>query len=73
MQKQGRGMFNYEVFKSAYDNDPRIQNIVTNFNKDEIELKQSESDDIPDSAKDVNQDNTVSNMAKNATDLGDKI
>lgn len=71
MQKQGRGQFNYEIFKAAYDSDPRIQSIVTNFDKRQIELKQDEMDDIPDSAKQPSSDNTVSKMAKNATDLSD--
>lgn len=69
----GRGMFNYEVFKAAYDSDPKIQEIVTNFDKNQIEIKQDEMDDIPDSATEPNVDNTVSNMAKNATDLGDNL
>lgn len=73
MQNMGRGMFNYEVFKAAYDSDPRIQAIVTNFDKNQIDLKQDETDDIPDSAKTPNVDNTVSNMAKRATDLGDNL
>jgi hypothetical protein len=69
LQNQGRGQFNYEVFKAAYDADPRLQALVTNFDQDKIEFKTSEVDDLPNtqgSSKD-----TVSNMAKRAVDLKD--
>lgn len=69
MQNQGRGQFNYETFKAAYDADPRLQELVKNFDEDKIEFKTSEMDDLPQS-KD-NSGDTVSTMAKRAVDLKD--
>lgn len=72
MQNQGRGQFTYDVFKAAYDADPKIQQLVTNFDQDKIEFKNSEVDDVkklkgnPGRPKD-----TVGTMAKNAVDLTD--
>ena len=71
MQNLGRGQFSYEVLKVSYDADPRLQDIITNFDQDVIELKQSEMDDLP--AQDASSDNTVSSMAKSATDIGAKL
>lgn len=71
MRNQGKGNFNYDVFKAMYDADPRLQELVTNFNQDKIEFKTSEVDDVaklpgkPGAPRD-----TVGKMAKNATDLG---
>jgi hypothetical protein len=72
MQKMGRGEFTYDVFKAAYDQDPKLQQLVTNFDQDKIEFKTSEVDDVakikgnPGRPKD-----TVGKMAKNAVDLKD--
>lgn len=68
MQNQGRGQFNYEVFKSAYDSDEKIQDIVKNFDEEKIELKTSEIDDLK-TSKSSNDSNNISKMAKRATDL----
>ena len=70
MQNQGRGEFNFEVFKAAYDADPRLQELVKNFDDDKVEFKSSEMDDLPQDQTDANKD-TVSNMAKRAVDLKD--
>jgi hypothetical protein len=72
MQKQGLGQFSFETFKVAYDTDPRIKNLIKNFDKDKIEFKQDETEDLP-TATEPAADNTVSNMAKSATDLGDNL
>lgn len=69
MQNMGRGQFNYDTFKAAYDSDPKLQQLVTNFDQKKIELKSSEADDV--AAPQGGDDNTVSNMAKSATDLSD--
>ena len=69
MQNQGRGQFNYEIFKAAYDTDPRLQELVKNFDEDKIEFKTSEMDDLPQS-QNTNKD-TVGDMAKRAVDLKD--
>jgi uncharacterized protein YdcH (DUF465 family) len=71
MQNIGRGQFNYDVFKAAYDADPRLQELVANFDQEKIELKTSETDDIPNDEKQPSSDNTVSSMAKSAVDLKD--
>ena len=74
MRNQGKGNFDYDVFKAMYDADPRLQQLVTNFDQDKIEFKQSETDDVekikgnPGAPGD-----TVGNMAKNATDVGAEL
>ena len=69
MQNIGSQQFTYDVFKAAYDSDPRIQELVTNFNKQMISLKDSEMDDIKRNRKKSKDD--VSKMAKRATKVGD--
>jgi hypothetical protein len=74
MQNQGRGQFNYETFKAAYDADPRLQELVTNFDKEKIEIKQSEADDVEGLPGNPGRpSDEVGQMAKNATDLGDNL
>lgn len=70
MQNQGRGMFNFDVFKAAYDADPRLQELVKNFDDSKIEFKTSEMDDISASSTEPSNDQTVSQMAKRATKIG---
>jgi len=74
MQNQGRGQFDYEVFKAAYDSDPRLKQLVKNFDKDKIEIKTSEVDDVENIPGDPGRPgDAVGKMAKNATDLGDDL
>ena len=74
MQNQGRGQFDYETFKAAYDADPRLQELVKNFDKEKIELKQSEVDDVEGLPGNPGRpSDEVGQMAKNATDLGDEL
>jgi hypothetical protein len=75
MRNQGNGNFDYESFKAMYDADPRLQQLVTNFDKDKIEFKQSEVDDVAGAVpgNPGRPSDTVGNMAKNATDLGDEL
>ena len=70
MQNVGKTQFSYDVFKAAYDGDPYVKGIIKNFDKEKLTFKDSEMDDIPQDAKDPKADNTVSSMAKRATDLG---
>lgn len=71
MQNQGRSQFNYDVFKAAYDSDPRLQKLVKNFDQTKIELKTSETDDVEGLPGNPGRpQDTVGQMAKNATDLG---
>tara|TARA_Y100000385_G_scaffold273995_1_gene316557 strand:+ start:9 stop:359 length:351 start_codon:yes stop_codon:yes gene_type:complete len=70
MQNMGEKAFNFDTFKTAYDTDLRIQEIVKNFNQDTIDLKDEEMDDVKVPAKNKGADN-VSKMAKRATKVGD--
>ena len=71
MQNTGRNQFSYDVFKAAYDSDPRIQKIVKNFDQEKIELKTSEVDDVQNLPGNPGAPgDEVAKMAKNATDLG---
>jgi len=67
MQNMGDEHFSYDIFKTAYDNDQRLQNLVKDFNKDYVEVKTSELDDLP-AVKNKKTD-TVSKMAKKAIDI----
>ena len=70
MQNQGIQQFNYDTFKAAYDADPRLQELVKNFDKNTIELKQSETDDVEGLPGNPGRpSDTVGQMASNATDL----
>lgn len=69
MQNQGRGQFTYEVFKAAFDSDPRIQNIVADFDESSITLKTSEMDDV--AVDPAAGGDSVGTMAKRAVDLKD--
>jgi hypothetical protein len=72
MQNMGRGQFNYDVFKAAYDADPKLQKLVKNFDKNKIELKNDETDDVEGLPGNPGRPgDTVGQMAKNATDLSD--
>jgi gas vesicle protein len=71
MQNIGEKQFSYDTFKAAYDTDPRIQELVTDFNDETISLKDSEMDDLKASKKQSKDD--VSSMAKRATKVGAKL
>ena len=68
MRKMGHGEFTFDVFKVAYDSDPRLQELVKNFDKDRIDLKSNEVDDLP-AQNGGDGDDTVASMAKSANDL----
>lgn len=69
MRNYGMAQFDYEVFKSAYDNEPRLQELVNNFNQDEIDLSDKSASDELDPSDDGDDTSSVSTMAKRATDL----
>lgn len=69
MQNMGRGQFTYEVFKAAYDSDPRLQNLVADFDEQKLKLKNDETDDLEE--PNANGGDSVSQMAKSAVDLKD--
>jgi hypothetical protein len=68
MQNQGSQQFDYNTFKSAYDADPRVAEIVKRFNNDYVEFANTE--DEPDLNKPDQSKKTVSKMAARATKLG---
>lgn len=68
MQNLGHGQFNFEVFKTAYDNDPKLQDLVSNFDQETIELKADDDRDL--AAQQPDSKGKVSQMAQQATDLG---
>jgi len=70
MQNVGKSQFSYDVFLQAYNSDPAVKELIKNFDKEKITFKSSEMDDIPQDAKEPKADQTVSSMAKRATDLG---
>ena len=65
--------FSYDTFKAAYDSDPRIPKLVTNFDQEKIEFKQSEMDDVKSKGEPGPKGDTVGQMAKNATDVGAEL
>lgn len=71
MSNSDRQQFDFETFKAAYDSDPRIANVVTNFDQNKIEFKQSEVDDLPNQA--ASNTDVVGSMAAKATDLGNNL
>jgi hypothetical protein len=74
MRNQGKGNFDFETFKAMYDADPKLQQLVTNFDQDKIEFKQSEQDDVEGLPGNSGRpSDTVGNMAKNATDVGAEL
>jgi len=73
MANVGGEQFDYGTFKAAYDTDPRIKTMVKDFSQQGIEPKtkktiDSDTGPTPDGGADK-----VSQMAKSATDLGDKL
>lgn len=74
MRKQGKPQFNYDVFKTAYDSDTRLQNLIKDFNEKQVTLKRDENDDLEVSDKKHKKDKSKENvrkMASRAVDLGD--
>lgn len=71
MQNVGGEQFDYGTFKAAYDTDPRVKTMVANFNKKGIVPKTATEnpEDAPQSDREEGG-NTVSQMAKRATDVG---
>ncbi len=71
MQNIGGEMFDYGTFKAAYDTDPRIKTMVKNFSEKGIEPNTKKpASDVPQA--DAGTDK-VSQMAKSATNVGDKL
>ena len=73
MQNVGGEQFDYSTFKAAYDTDARVKTMVSNFNEKGIEPKTAKVVSKGDTPQQDAGGDTVSQMAKSATDLGDKI
>tara|TARA_Y100001970_G_C13538554_1_gene511118 strand:+ start:112 stop:339 length:228 start_codon:yes stop_codon:yes gene_type:complete len=58
--------FNYETFDAAFKADDRIKNIVSNYDGEKISF----GDSLP---KGGGDQDTVSTMAKRATNVGDNL
>lgn len=67
MKNIGIPQFNYDLFKTSYDVDPQIADIVDDFDSDGILINQAKAD-IAGPDADSNRDK-VTQMAKAATDL----
>jgi hypothetical protein len=59
--------FNYDLLKMAYDTDPRLQQIIKNFDQNSIEFSRGSIDNL---TKDVDTSGSkVKQMAMQAVDL----
>lgn len=67
MQNIGNQQFTYDSFKAAYDSDPKVKEIVKDFDQQRVTLKTSEIDDVNPSR--TKSKNKVSQMAKRAVDI----
>jgi len=68
MKNIGEELFTYDTFQQAYDSDPKIQNIVADFNKNSVKIKSGDENKL--TTKPTSGKNTIAAMAKRATDLG---
>jgi len=72
MQNVGSEQFDYGTFKAAYDSDERVKTMVANFNEIGITPKTKNApSELPQG--DTGDADTVSKMAKRATDLGNDL
>ena len=72
MANVGGEQFDYGTFKAAYDTDPRVKTMVANFSEKGIEPKTKETIQSDTPQQDPEGD-AVGQMAKSATNLGDKL
>jgi len=67
MKNLGIPQFNYDSFKTSYDSDPRIADIVDDFDSDGVTINKETQDTAgPDTGDNRSK---VTQMAKSATDL----
>ena len=71
MQNVGAEQFDYGTFKAAYDTDPRVKTMIKNFDQVGIEPKTAKELEAGDDPSSNGDGDTVSQMAKRATDLSD--
>lgn len=59
--------FNYDTLKVMYDTDPRVQQLIKNFDQNHIEFSQGSIDNLE---KSIDQrKSNISNLAKQAVNL----
>jgi cell division protein FtsX len=69
MSNIGNVQFSYDLLKQAYDTDPAVKKLIKNFDQNKVTLSSGNAvDDLP--QVEPSNDQTVSSMAKRATDLG---
>lgn len=69
MSNIGNIQFSYDLLKQAYDTDPAVKKLIKNFDQNKVTLSSGNAvDDLP--QVEPSNDQTVSSMAKRATDLG---
>ena len=73
MQNMGGEAFVYDTFKNAYDSDPRVKEMVKDFSEAGITLKTKEDSDTASATTPDDGADTVSQMAKRATDVGAEL
>jgi|TARA_B110000503_G_scaffold52081_1_gene83831 hypothetical protein len=73
MQNVGAESFDFGTFKAAYDTDPRVKAMVKNFDKVGIEPKTEKEVKGGDDVSQAKGTDSVSSMAKSATNLGSKL
>ena len=73
MQNVGAEQFDYGTFKAAYDTDPRVKTMVKDFNEKGVTPQTASEPDEDSQADPDPESDKVSQMAKRATDLGDKL
>lgn len=67
MQNSKIPEFDYDTLKVMYDTDPRLQQVIKNFDQNHIEFSQGSIDNLE---KSVDQrKSNVSNLAKQGVDL----
>lgn len=70
LRNSGVQQFSYETFAAQFNADPRLKTIITNFDKEQIRFKQDATDSLPGGG---DGGNTVSQMAKRATDVSAEL
>ena len=64
MQNVGKEQFDYDSFKSTYDENPVIQNLIHKFDAKGVELKTQKT--TPKKAETGKKESSISKMAKSA-------
>lgn len=67
----GFPQFNYDFFKNAYDTEPQVADLVDDFNSQGLTINKSSDGTDLEPQQNRDENNSVSQMAKQATDLSD--